>query len=65
MNDRADAIAAQLAEIRDTAAPLAPAATDGEILERLLDGFTNLDALHAATERLGGRWVLLAHDGAR
>src|SRR3970282_1198681 len=40
--------------------PDSPAATDEQILHNLLTRFSSIRTLIAATERLGGRWVLIA-----
>jgi len=46
--------------------PNHPAADDRQILARLLDHFTSIDALVAATSNLGGRWTMVAiRDGRR
>jgi hypothetical protein len=43
--------------------PYAPEDDDRQILTRLLDRFESLAALIAATDSLGGRWVIVAVDG--
>jgi hypothetical protein len=45
--------------------PLVPAATNSEILHALTDAFTDRAALIAATNRIGGRWLLIAANGAQ
>jgi hypothetical protein len=42
-----------------------PAADDAKILEGLHRSFTRCADLPTATSRLGGRWVMVAHDGER
>jgi len=43
--------------------PRAPDATNADILRALLRRFTSREALIAATDRLGGRWLLIAANG--
>lgn len=45
-------------------APLAPEATNADILRILLDRFTSRDALIKATSGYGGRWLLVARSGS-
>jgi 2'-5' RNA ligase len=42
-----------------------PQATNAEILRGLLERFEGLDDLFRSTDRLGGRWILIADDGRR
>jgi len=45
--------------------PDRPEATDEQILHRLIERFTQCEDLVLATESLGGRWVLVVHDGGQ
>lgn len=45
--------------------PLRPQATDAEILSGLLDEFGSVATLIRATQRLGGRWLLVAQQAER
>lgn len=42
-----------------------PRASNLDILHALLDALHTSDDLLEATDRLGGRWILIAHDGTR
>jgi len=42
-----------------------PEATNVDVAELLLESFTGLDQLIVATNRLGGRWVLVARNGEK
>lgn len=43
--------------------PLAPAASNVDILKKLLAGFSSIDELVKSTGRLGGRWIIIATNG--
>ena len=60
---QASAGARELTLIGHMLDPLAPAASNADILRALLDAFADRSALIAATDRLGGRWLLIATDG--
>lgn len=45
--------------------PLSPDADNADIVRTLLDEFSNVENLIAATTSYGGRWVVIARDGKR